>query len=111
MALRLKLRRDLVCQQAVELVTDYLEDSLSRGDRRRFESHLAGCPHCTEYLAQMRATITLTGSITPEDLTPGMRSEFVDLYRRFQAGTGLDARPDADAGPDAGAGPRQDPDR
>jgi hypothetical protein len=104
MALRLRLRRDLVCQQAVELVTDYLEDGLSRGDRRRFESHLAGCPHCTEYLAQMRATITLAGSITPEDLTPGMRSEFIDLYRRFQGGTGPDTRPDA------GAGPRQDPD-
>ena len=58
MALRL-FRPDLVCQQAVELVTDYLEDeACRRGDRRRFGSHLAGCPHCTEYLAQMRATIT-----------------------------------------------------
>jgi anti-sigma factor RsiW len=103
MALRLRLRRDLVCQQAVELVTDYLEDTLSRGDRRRFESHLGGCPHCTEYLAQMRATITLAGSITPEDLTPGMRSEFIDLYRRFQAGT------EAGTGPDAGPRPEPDP--
>jgi hypothetical protein len=30
-------RRQLVCQQAVELVTDYLEEALSRADRRRFE--------------------------------------------------------------------------
>ena len=52
--MRLLLRRDLVCQQAVELVTDYLEGTLSRAARRRFEAHLAGCPHCTEYLAQMR---------------------------------------------------------
>ena len=37
-------RRDIVCQQAVELVTDYLEGTLSRRDRRRFESHLAACP-------------------------------------------------------------------
>jgi hypothetical protein len=35
--LRLR-RRDLVCQQAVELVTDYLEGTLSRADRRRFDS-------------------------------------------------------------------------
>ena len=27
-------RKDLVCQQAVELVTDYLEGALSRRDRR-----------------------------------------------------------------------------
>ena len=34
----------LVCQEAVELVTDYLEDALSPADRRRFEAHLAVCP-------------------------------------------------------------------
>ena len=33
---------DLVCQQAVELVTDYLEGTLSGRARRRFEAHLAG---------------------------------------------------------------------
>ncbi len=89
--MRLKIaprRRDLVCQQAVELVTDYIEGALSRADRRRFEAHLAGCPHCTEYLAQMRATIELTGRITPEDLTPQMRAEFTELYQRWRADPG-----------------------
>jgi anti-sigma factor RsiW len=76
---------DLVCQQAVELVTGYLEGSLSGRDRRRFEAHLAGCPHCTEYLAQMRETIRLTGRLEPEDLTPQMREEFTDLYRRWRS--------------------------
>jgi hypothetical protein len=33
-------RRDLVCQQAVELVTDYLEGALPRADRCRYEAHL-----------------------------------------------------------------------
>jgi len=78
-------RRDLVCQQAVELVTDYLEGTLPRSARRRFEAHLAGCPHCTEYLAQVRATIELAGRITPDDLTPQMRDEFIDLYRRWRS--------------------------
>ena len=36
-------------------------------DRRRFDSHLSGCPHCTTYLAQMRATIRLTGRLRSED--------------------------------------------
>ena len=52
-------RKDLVCQQAVELVTDYLEGSLSRRDRRRFEAHLRACPNCSAYLEQIRATIAL----------------------------------------------------
>jgi anti-sigma factor RsiW len=75
----------LVCQQAVELVTGYLEGSLSGRERRRFEAHLVGCPHCTEYLAQMRETIRLTGRLEPEDLTPQMREEFTDLYRRWRS--------------------------
>ncbi len=77
--------RDIVCQQAVELVTDYLEGTMSRSARRRFEAHLAGCPHCTEYLAQMRATIELAGRITAEDLTPQMQDEFIELYRQWRS--------------------------
>jgi anti-sigma factor RsiW len=87
--LPLRGRRDIVCQQAVELVTDYLEGALSRADRRRFEAHLAACPHCTEYLAQMRATIALTGGLTADDLTPQMQDEFVTLYRQWR-GAGED---------------------
>jgi anti-sigma factor RsiW len=83
--LPLRGRRDIVCQQAVELVTAYLEGALSRADRRRFEAHLAACPHCTEYLAQMRATIALTGGLTADDLTPQMQDEFVTLYRQWRA--------------------------
>jgi anti-sigma factor RsiW len=76
---------ELVCQQVVELVTDYLEDALSAADRQRFERHLAGCPHCTEYLAQMRETIRLAGRVAPEDLTPVMLTDLTDLYRRWRA--------------------------
>jgi anti-sigma factor RsiW len=83
-------RRDIVCQQAVELVTDYIESALPAAERRRFERHLAGCPHCTEYLAQMRATIELAGRITPDDLTPQMQDEFIALYRQWQAESGSD---------------------
>ena len=84
--MRLRLwRRDLVCQQAVELVSDYLEGALSRADRRRYEAHLTGCPHCTEYLAQMRKTIELTGTLTPDDLTPQMQDDFIGLYRQWRA--------------------------
>jgi anti-sigma factor RsiW len=77
---------ELVCQQMVELVTDYLEGALPDPDRQRFERHLAGCPHCTEYLAQMRATIELTGDLTADDLTPQMQDEFIALYRQWNAG-------------------------
>ena len=82
----LRLHRDIVCQQAVELVTSYLEGTLARASGRRFEAHLAGCPHCTCYLAQMRKTIELTGSLTPDGLTPQVKDEFIATCRQWRAG-------------------------
>jgi anti-sigma factor RsiW len=82
----LRLRRDIVCQQAVELVTGYLEGTLAHAGRRRFEAHLAGCPHCTCYLAQMRKTIELTRSLTPADLTSQTRDEFIATCRQWRPG-------------------------
>ena len=84
--MRLLWRNDeLVCRQVVEMVTDYLEGVLSRGQRKRLDAHLAGCEHCSEYLAQMRATIRLTGRLRSEDLTPEMHEELGDIYRRWRA--------------------------
>ncbi len=79
-------RRAVVCREAVELVTDYLEGALSARDRARLEAHLADCPHCTEYLRQMRVTIDALGRVEPESLSPDARDELVALYRRWQAG-------------------------
>ena len=78
-------RRDLVCQQAVELVTDYLEGALSRRDRRRLEAHLRACPNCTNYLEQIRMTIRLAGRIEPDDLSAEARQDLSDLYRRWRS--------------------------
>jgi anti-sigma factor RsiW len=75
----------LACQEAVELVTDYLEGALPAADRRRFEVHLADCPHCTEYLAQIRETIRLTGRVEPEDMTPAMRTDLTEIYLRWRS--------------------------
>jgi len=77
------LNRDIVCQQAVALVTDYLEDALPRRQRRRFETHLRRCPNCSRYLEQIRLTIEAVGHVEPESLDPDMKDELIDLYRRF----------------------------
>ncbi len=77
-------RKDMVCQQAVELVTDYLEGSLSHRDRRRLETHLRACPNCTAYVEQIRMTIALTGGVETEDLTPEARADLTELFRRWR---------------------------
>jgi anti-sigma factor RsiW len=85
MIMLLRRRDELVCQQVVELVTDYLEDALTRSERRRFEKHLRKCPNCTAYLEQMRATIRATGSLHPDDLTPEVRRQFTDLFQQWRS--------------------------
>ena len=76
-------RRALVCRQAVALVADYLDGRLSNRDRARLEAHLAACPHCSEYLAQIRVTIDVLGRAEPAVLDDQALDELVTLYRRW----------------------------
>ncbi len=80
----LLLRSDLVCQQAVELMTDYLEEALTRRQRRRLERHLRDCPHCRAYLQQLRITIVALGVPSDEAPDPATREALIDLYRRYR---------------------------
>jgi anti-sigma factor RsiW len=78
-------RRAIVCRKAVALMTDYLEGALAETDRARLEEHLAACPHCTEYLAQMRVTIDALGRVEPETLSDEAVDDLVALYRQWRA--------------------------
>ena len=70
----------LSCREIVELLTDYLEDALEPAMRERVEEHLATCPGCTTYLAQMRTTIGLLGRLREDDV----RDELVRAFRGWQ---------------------------
>jgi anti-sigma factor RsiW len=83
---RLRRRRrgrldPLVCQEFVELVTDYLEGTLPDSERRRFEAHLAECDGCSGYLEDMRrlvATLPQTPSAPPD---PATRQALLAAFR------------------------------
>jgi predicted anti-sigma-YlaC factor YlaD len=72
------------CRELVELVTDYLEGSLSASDSKRFEEHLALCPGCRNYLDQMRTTVRLTGALRAETIAPRMRGELLEAFREWK---------------------------
>jgi anti-sigma factor RsiW len=81
-----RFRRALVCRRAIALMSDYLDGVLPMPAARRLEAHLSGCPHCTEYLAQMRVAIEAAGRVEPDDLDPEVLDELVALYRTWRAG-------------------------
>ena len=57
-----------VCQQFVEDVTAYLDGALPETVVAIIEAHLADCPHCREYLSQMRRTIAVTRELAEHDV-------------------------------------------
>ena len=74
----------LACRDAVRLMTDYLDGELSAPDAHRLAAHLAGCPHCSEYLRQLRTTIVLAAGSEPEPDGDTIRS-LATLYRQWRA--------------------------
>jgi len=72
------------CVEIVELVSAYLEDTLTRRQRARFDAHIADCADCRAYLEQMRLTIELTGTLREGDLSDAMRDEFGEVFRRMR---------------------------
>lgn len=74
----------LTCRDIVQLMTDYLEDSMPTETRLGFERHLAICPACRGFLAQMRETVRLSGAITEESLSPELRRELLAAFRDWK---------------------------
>jgi len=75
---------DLTCKELVELVTDYLEGSLSRRDRKRFENHIDGCTNCRGYVAQFKETIRLTGTLREHDIPSEAARELLVLFNGWK---------------------------
>lgn len=61
---------DIVCREAVEAVTEYLDGALPPRERVRLEQHLIVCEGCLAYTEQLRTTIRLTRGVELEGLGP-----------------------------------------
>lgn len=75
----------LSCRDVVALVTDYLEDALPTEDRLAFERHIAICPPCRGYFAQLRGTVRAAGTLREEDLPEPMRESLLEVFRDWRS--------------------------
>jgi anti-sigma factor RsiW len=75
---------DISCREIVQIVSDYVEGVLPPGEREAVELHLNLCDGCTEYLAQLRLAIELTGELPAEELSPELEEELCLAFRGFQ---------------------------
>ena len=72
--------RTLSCRRLIEFLAAYLDDELAQDERTAFETHLAVCPYCVDYLATYRKTIHLgKRALAPEaEILEELPSEIVD---------------------------------
>jgi len=73
-----------VCKQFVEDVTGYLEGTLPPEVVALVDEHLADCPHCREYLREMRRIVADAGSLSDhdvEEMPADLRNRLLDAFR------------------------------
>ena len=76
---------ELTCKELVERVTDYLEGTMSPAERVAVDQHLVFCTGCEIYLAQMRETIRLAGTLREEDVDPEAADALLRVFRDWKA--------------------------
>lgn len=74
------------CQDLVNLMTEFLEGSLSFSERIRFQIHLGFCRGCRAYLNQMKTTIHTLGQLPAEPIPDDVREELLKRFRTWNKG-------------------------
>jgi anti-sigma factor RsiW len=77
---------DLTCRQATELVSEYLNRSLTPESRATLEQHVFTCPACTIYLSQMKIIVSLASALgeqAPPQAAEPADSAVLQAFRRL----------------------------
>ena len=81
----MRLLRQLSCEEVVALASDHIDGVLPPRLARAVEKHLAGCPSCPNYVAQLRLTKALTGRLraddVPDDVVDALTRAFEEAQR------------------------------
>lgn len=73
------------CVDFVEMVTEWMEGALEDDARVELEEHLAICPHCAEYVEQLRLaseTLRESSTTTAPAPPPQARAALLEAFRR-----------------------------
>jgi anti-sigma factor RsiW len=75
---------NFTCRDVAQLVTDYLDGSLTLSERIRFQLHLGLCFACRNYLRQMKYTIATLRQLPPEPVPPHVKEELLKRFRTWK---------------------------
>lgn len=71
----------LVCREFVELVSDYLEGTLSPSEQARFEAHVAECDGCPGYLEDVRRMVDSMSDLPEPPVDPATHDALLRAFR------------------------------
>ena len=69
------------CIEVVEMISEYLERTLTAAETARLEEHLSGCDACEAYVKQMRATISGLHGLAGPSGRPAGYDEILAAYK------------------------------
>jgi anti-sigma factor RsiW len=78
---------EISCQTGVELLMDYLEGVVPEELRTTLDSHVAGCPKCTAFVASYLATPRILRNLTAAAMPPELQRSLL-AFLRVQRGEG-----------------------
>lgn len=67
------------CAECQELIDAYLDDELEEPLRANLESHLSGCPDCSDKAADLRSSLRRLQETFPDQVPPAA------LWNKIQA--------------------------
>ena len=79
---------EIICRDFVELVTDLIEGQLEQARQLQAEAHAGDCPHCAEYLRQIRLTIAGLRALAARDDFPRTRDQALEAFRQLKQQNG-----------------------
>ncbi len=80
--------QEIACRDFVELVTDLIEGQLEQARRLQAEAHAGDCPHCAEYLAQIKRTIAGLRALVAREDFPETREQALAAFRELKLDSG-----------------------
>lgn len=72
---------EISCQTGVELLMDYLEGVVPEELRTTLDSHVAGCPKCTAFVASYLATPRILRNATAAAMPPELQRSLLAFLR------------------------------
>jgi anti-sigma factor RsiW len=72
---------EISCQTGVELLLDYLEGVVPEELRTTLDSHVAGCPKCTAFVASYLATPRILRNATAAAMPPELQRSLLAFLR------------------------------